>query len=198
MRHSAPIGAAIHLGANRAVVVGAGRMNAPQDEAPGPIETNYPSLAQIAGHALANIFLDALVADVEMVRRINQTLSLVPPEIQSASILRPVELLVITPSQHLDAIAARHVSALPATVRSILGIGNNSKTRDARGAALASYLLFESSYTSELMALGYADVKKLQGQVCTFFGWTDARAEKEGAGAQPERTERRRDPLRLR
>ena len=38
--------------------------------------TGYPSLAQIAGHALSNIFLDALAVDVERMRRINHTLSL--------------------------------------------------------------------------------------------------------------------------
>ena len=42
-------------------------------------DQRLPSLAQIAGHALSNIFLDALSVDVERMQRINQTISLIPP-----------------------------------------------------------------------------------------------------------------------
>ena len=138
MRQSAPIAAAIHLGATRVLVVGAGRMTEPRDE-PVAHNNSYPSLAQIAGHALSNIFLDALAVDVERVRRINQTLSLVPAHARSASALRPVDLLVIAPSQRLDAIAARHVHNLPPAVRTLLGgVGVSSAKADVKGAALAS------------------------------------------------------------
>ena len=153
MRQSAPIAPAIHLGAERILVIGAGRMHEPKnDAAPNPTP-NYPSLAQIAGHALSNIFLDALSVDVERVQRINQTLSLIPEEKRAHSALRPIELLVIAPSQRLDAVAARHVGDLPTPVRTMLGaLGVTSNMADVRGAALASYLLFEASYTQELMA----------------------------------------------
>lgn len=172
MRQSAPLAPAIHLGAERILVVGAGRMHEPADEAP-PTAT-YPTLAQIAGHALSNIFLDALSVDVERAQRINQTLSLIPPEVRARSSLRPVELLVIAPSQRLDAVAARHVTDLPVTVRTLLGaLGVTSNAQDVRGAALASYLLFEQGYTRELMALGRADAFARRADVCRFFGWDD-------------------------
>ncbi|KAB2896287.1 MAG: patatin-like phospholipase family protein, partial [Burkholderiaceae bacterium] len=172
MRQSAPLAPAIHLGAERILVVGAGRMHEPADEAP-PTAT-YPTLAQIAGHALSNIFLDALSVDVERAQRINQTLSLIPPDVRARSSLRPVELLVIAPSQRLDAVAARHVTDLPVTVRTLLGaLGVTSNAQDVRGAALASYLLFEQGYTRELMALGRADALARRADVCRFFGWDD-------------------------
>lgn len=175
MRQSAPVAAAIHLGASRILVVGAGRMHEPKSEAHRHSSSSYPSLAQIAGHALSNIFLDALAVDVERVRRINLTMSLVPPEARSASALRPVELLLIAPSQRLDAIAARHVGDLPPAVRTMLGsVGVSSSAADVKGAALASYLLFEAGYTRELMALGYADAQRQKSEVCAFFGWTDS------------------------
>lgn len=175
MRQSAPIAAAIHLGAQRILVVGAGRMHEPRELVPESTMPSYPSLAQIAGHALSNIFLDALAVDIERMQRINQTISLIPQASRSGSLLRPIELLVIAPSERLDALAARHVGDLPAAVRTMLGaLGVTANMQDVRGAALASYLLFEAAYTRELMALGRADTLAKRGDVCRFFGWQDA------------------------
>jgi NTE family protein len=58
-------------------------------------------------------------------------------------------------------------------------------------------LLFESGYTSELMALGYADAQKQRSEVCAFFGWTDPQAQPL-LTTKPPFVERRTDPLRLR
>ena len=174
MRQSAPISPAIHLGAERILVIGAGRMHEP----PGrrTVRAEYPSPAQIAGHALSSIFLDALAVDVERLRRINATIALLPTAVRDATSLRPIDVLVIAPSQRLDDIAARHVLSLPATVRAMLrGVGVYGEGSDSRGAALASYLLFEAPYTRELVALGIADTMARRDVVAGFFGW-DRRA----------------------
>jgi NTE family protein len=170
MRQAAPISPAVHLGAERILVVGAGRMHEPPGERAGSSE--YPNLAQIAGHALSNIFLDALAVDVERLQRINSTLALLSPEARQHSSLKPIEVLVIAPSQRLDDIAARHLGALPLPIRAMLrGVGVEGRGDEARGAALASYLLFEAPYTRELMALGVADTMQRRGDVLKFFGW---------------------------
>lgn len=191
MRQAAPISPAIHLGAERVLVIGAGRMHEP----PGRrhVGQGYPSMAQIAGHALSNIFLDALAVDVERLQRINRTLALLDPAIRARSSLRPIEVLLIAPSQRLDDIAARHLDALPLSVRALLaGVGVSGQGQQASGAALASYLLFEGAYTRELMALGRADTLSRRDEVQSFFGWPapgqgDAHARRAGVRAADQR-----------
>lgn len=175
MRQSAPLAAAIHLGARRILAVGAGRMQEPANVLAPNALSGYPSLAQIAGHALSSIFLDSLTADVERLQRINATLSLIPPEARAATELQPVELLLIAPSQRIDLIAAKHAHALPAAVRSLLGEpAVPAETSDLKGSALASYLLFESAFTRELMALGRKDAFDQREAVRAFLGWSRA------------------------
>jgi NTE family protein len=167
MRQLAPISPSIHLGADKVLVIGAGQMrDSTEPNEIAPPHASYPSLAQIAGHALSSIFLDSLAMDIERLTRVNHTIRLLPPEVRARSALRPVDVLVISPSERLDHIAARHVQSLPAPVRILLGgIG----ATEARGSALASYLLFESNYTRELIDLGMRDTYQRQSEVLDFF-----------------------------
>ena len=165
MRQVAPVSPAIHLGAERILVIGAGRM---ADETERPSSSSYPSLAQIAGHALSSIFLDSMSVDLERMSRINRTLTLIPESVRRNGevSLRPIEVLVIAPSQRLDHLAARHAQALPWPVRSLLrGIG----AMNANGGALTSYLLFEQAYTRALIELGYADTLARSEEVRRFL-----------------------------
>jgi NTE family protein len=169
MRQIAPVSPALHLGADRVLIVGTGRQNAEQARARSNV---YPSLAQIAGHALNSIFLDSLMVDIERLERINRTLSLIPPEAMKDSSLRPVKVLFITPSQPLERIAARFLHELPRTVRFILrptGALNRS------GSNLASYLLFEESFCRALVDLGYQDTARREAEVREFFDFSEGR-----------------------
>ena len=98
-----------------------------------------------------------------------------PPEARAATTLKPLDVLVIAPSERLDDIAARHLQHLPLPIRTLLrGLGVRGRGDDARGAALASYLLFEAPYTEELMALGRRDTHRRADDVRAFFGWPAA------------------------
>lgn len=165
MRQVAPVSPAIHMGAEKILVIGAGRRI---DESTRPRTSIYPSLAQIAGHALSSIFLDSMSVDLERMGRINKTLSLIPEDVrrENGMSLRPIEVLNISPSQRLDHLAAKHAKALPWPVRTMLrGFGAMNRN----GGALTSYLLFEPAYTKALIDLGYTDTLARRDEVCRFL-----------------------------
>jgi NTE family protein len=172
MRQIAPVSPALHLGADRVLIVGTGRQTT--DDARARSNT-YPSLAQIAGHALNSIFLDSLMVDIERLERINRTVKLIPPDKldDSQLHLRPVKVLFIAPSQPLERIASRFLHELPRTVRFVLrptGALNRS------GSNLASYLLFEESFCRALIDLGYKDTADREAEVREFFSLQEERA----------------------
>jgi NTE family protein len=164
MRQLAPISPAIHLGAKKILVIGAGRLAERTERQHSPA---YPTPAQIAGHVLSSIFLDTLAVDIERMQRINRTLGTLPMAQRQHLPLRPIAALIISPSQRLDYLAARHVHALPRSLGWLLrGIGAMNR----RGGALASYLLFEREYTQALIDLGRKDTMARAAQVRAFLG----------------------------
>jgi NTE family protein len=165
MRQLAPISPAIHLGAERVLIIGSGRKNEHQERRR---VDGHPSLAQIAGHALSSIFLDSLAVDIERMQRINRTLSAIPPDVrdQSEIPLRPIRTLIISPSERIERIAAEHARALPWAMKLMLGgIGGMNR----RNGTLTSYLLFEKPYTRALIDLGYADTMARSQEVGDFL-----------------------------
>jgi NTE family protein len=166
MRQIAPVSPALHLGAERVFVIGVRQESNAQP--PRPETEGYPSLAQIAGHVLNSIFLDSLEADLERLRRINKTVSLIPAQqLQEGGVaLRRIDVLVISPSQDLGRIAADHAQYLPRPVRFLLrGVGATRRG----GSNLMSYLLFEKPYCRELIALGYADAMMRKREILEFL-----------------------------
>jgi NTE family protein len=167
MRQIAPISPALHLGADRVLVVGVGR---PAEEEPERIKVRgQPTIAQIAGHALNSIFLDSLEVDIERLQRINRTISMIPAADRERHgiELRQVQVLVLTPSEEIDVIAARHAKSLPPMMKMLMwGVGANRRG----GSTLMSYVLFERPYTRALMKLGYRDTMHRRDEVLHFLG----------------------------
>jgi len=172
VRQSAPISPALHLGANRVLVVGVSG-NPQGREANSvvvrPQTGRPPSLAQISGHMLNSTFIDSLEGDIELLERLNHMSRLIPSEMHPRGLgLKPVEVLVIAPSQPLDQIAARHRHELPKALR--LFLRGPGATRSG-GAAVLSYLLFEPGYCNELIELGYQDAMAQKEALRSFLGF---------------------------
>ena len=103
-----------------------------------------------------------LQADVEQAQRINRALARLPQAQREQWPYRPVQIVLMQPSQSLDALAERHVHALPAATRHTLqGLG----AFHGSGAALASYMLFEPAFVKALMALGADDARARQDEL---------------------------------
>jgi len=171
MRQATPLSPAIHLGADRILVVGV--RDESTDPPPDPSRPQeFPSFAHIAGYMLDTLFMDGLYSDLERMTRINQLVDSVPKEDRSGALagVRPIDTMVVLPSQDLRQVAWRHRKEMPATLRALLrGIGG----RNGGENRLLSFLLFEHAYTRELIELGYHDAMGMRDEILDFITGKD-------------------------
>ena len=175
MRQLTPLSPAIHFGARRILVIGVGQ---PQRSGlVGSDSGDEPGAGTIAGHAMASVFHDTLLSDVEQTQRVSQTLASLPPELAAVLPYRPVDVLAIQPSLSLDELARKHIGSLPrATRHTLAGLGALDTRHSTAGsaAALASYLLFEPDFVQALIALGEGDAWRRHEELIGFLGPTVA------------------------
>jgi NTE family protein len=167
MRHREPLSPAIHLGADRMLVVGV-RDERPDAEPPVGTKPEPPTFAHLGGYMLDTLFMDGLYTDLEHLSRINRVIEQLgdrPPTGPLAG-LRPLHTLVIVPRQDLRSVAAQFVHELPRGVRLLLrGLGAGSHS----GMQLVSYLLFESGFTRALIDMGYRDAMEMEDELRAFI-----------------------------
>jgi NTE family protein len=169
MRQTAPLSPALHMGANRLLIIGvrgSGSDPAPADDVVVP----YPSFGQIAGYIFDNLFMDSLDADIERMRRINHTVAKTKDKRVefTDTALRQIEYLMISPSRDVREIVERYVGNFPLSVR-ILLMGVGAMAREGR--PLMSYLMFDAPYCKELIDLGYRDAMASRDQILHLLGY---------------------------
>jgi len=168
MRQSSPMSAALHLGAEKILVIGvSGRRNLGHLAINRNNKVFSPSIAQIFAQMLNSAFVDAMEEDINMMHRFNEFVNDISDEKRKSLNVREVDTLVISPSVHFDEIAAKHIGSLPKSLQ--LFLRTIGATRPSGGASIASYLLFEASYCEELMQHGYKDCMAQAERVKNFL-----------------------------
>lgn len=168
MRQISPLSPALHLQAERVLVIGVGQPQRAGMGNAGAVAgpaSGEPRMGAILGHALASVFHDTLQADVEQAQRVTQTLRQMPREVAALMPYRAVDVMALQPSQSLDALAQVHAGALPREVRRALaGLGAMRS-----GGPLASYLLFEPGFVGALVNLGEQDAYARKSELLAFM-----------------------------
>jgi NTE family protein len=169
VRLNAPLSPAVHLGAERILAIGVRYLRSAQETGKlSYLDHAAPSLSEIGGVLLNAVFLDSLEGDVELLERVNRTVSLIAPLERRKLIppLRQIPILVLRPSEDLGSLAVRQHEHFPRALRYLLrGIGVTHE----RGADLLSYLAFAPEYISKLLELGYRDTLARSADVEHFF-----------------------------
>jgi NTE family protein len=168
MRHRAPLSAAIHLGADRMLVVGV-RDERPDAEPPVGGKPQPPTFAHLGGYMLDTLFMDGLYTDLEaLVAHEPDPRADRGPQPDGRG-RRPAAAAY---ARHRAApetcarLRPQFVHELPRGVRLLLrglGAGSNS------GLQLVSYLLFESGFTRALIDMGYRDAMEMEDELRAFL-----------------------------
>ena len=162
MRQVHPLSPAIHLGADRLLIIGvrARRAAGVQVNRLPPI---MPTPGEIFGYMLDTLFTDQIYGDLEQLERFNVLVHAAP---QAARGGRPIETLMLAPSVDPRELAARHAREMPRGLRVLLRVIGG---RDDSGDQLASYLTYESGYTRALIELGYRDAMEARTALMAFM-----------------------------
>ena len=160
MRQLNPLSPAIHLGADRLLIIG---VRARQAAGVGGPSRTMPTPGEVLGYMIDTLFTDQVYGDLEQIERINQLVQEAP---FAARGLKHVDTLMLAPSVDPREIAGRYTGDMPRSLRALLRVIGG---RDVSGYQLASYLMFEAGYTRALIELGYRDAMEARSALLAFM-----------------------------
>ncbi len=162
MRQLNPLSPAIHLGADRLLIIGV-RARRAAGVTVSRVQSSMPTPGEIFGYMLDTLFTDQIYGDLEQLERINTLVESAPDATRGE---RHVETLMLAPSVDPRELAARHLAEIPRGLRALLRVIGG---RDPSSSQLASYLIFEAGYTRALIELGYRDAMEARSALIAFM-----------------------------
>jgi NTE family protein len=163
IRNLAPVSPAIHLGAQKILVVGVRKQSTTAYELKASLRP--PSVARVVNVLLNSVLLDGVEVDIERLERINEFIRRVPDTHHDQLNFKTMDYVFINPSEDIGQIAAELSSRLPRVIRYLLkGLG---PLEDA--SEIMSYLMFENDFTSRLIEIGYEDGMRSKDAILKFL-----------------------------
>jgi NTE family protein len=151
VRLDAPLAGAVHLGATRILAISP-RYEQSAEEASRLKISGYPPPAQILSHLMNSIFLDVLDRDARQLALLNRVLDQLPAGQREG--LRPIDILVLRPSEDLGLLAAHYEPSLPPA---FLYLTRSLGTRETTTPDFLSMLMFQPEYLAHMMEIGERD-----------------------------------------
>lgn len=163
VRQTAPLSPALHLGADKLLVLATSGL--PRHAEPSPVEIMpYPSPAQVLGVVLNAILFDHISYDVQNLNRISNIVR--QSAVAAPFGMRAIDCRVLRPSADLGAMAAAHEKDLP---RSIQYLTRGWGSKDGQGSDILATVTFDHRYTSRLVELGRLDAETRLDELRAFL-----------------------------
>jgi NTE family protein len=190
LRQNTPVRPAMHLGADRLLVVGLrhdATSHAAHQEARERARVIYPNAVFMLGKMLNALMLDKLEADLARIHRTNEVLEAgiraygpAFAEVLARDVpgregrpYKKIDVVLIQPSQDVGQLAwdviggsrlQRYSGVMARWLRRTL-----DTTEDLTESDLASYVLFDPEFVTALMDLGYADARAHHDELAALF-----------------------------
>lgn len=166
IRNTAPCSPSIYLGAQKIMVIGVRRQSRTAYDSMILQQTHKPpTVGRVLNVLLNSVLLDGVEVDIERLRKVNAMLDEIPSNVHSNLPYKKVDFVWVSPSADIGAIAAEKHMKLPSIIRYLLkGLGSINDASE-----IVSYLLFDPSFCTQLIEIGYEDGMRQKEEIKSFL-----------------------------